>query len=154
VAPIRRESGVLTDVYQPVCADHSPRPLKASGPATRSGRDHSLAITVCPVESSEECPRTRRPGPAVPERHRGGTPYGIRTRVTRTVTSAGQALWGRVTQFFAGSLLGALILGRKRDRCKHCNKPLTDQEGILVNKDDSYDCADNPDGDHHQLKRK
>ncbi len=78
----------------------------------------------------------------MPERHRGGTPYGIRTRVTRTVTSAGQALWGRVTQFFAGSLLGALILGRKRDRCKHCNKPLTDQEGILVNKDDSYDCAD------------
>ena len=69
-------------------------------------------------------------------------------------TAAGQALWGRITQFFAGSILGALILGRKRDRCRHCNKPLTDQEGILVDEDDNYECADNPDGDHHQLKRR
>jgi hypothetical protein len=69
-------------------------------------------------------------------------------------TAAGQALWGRITQFFAGSILGALILGRKRDRCRHCNRPLTDQEGILVDQDDSYECADNPDGDHHQLKRR
>ena len=69
-------------------------------------------------------------------------------------TAAGQALWGRITQFFAGSILGALILGRKRDRCRHCNKPLTDQEGILVDENDDYECSDNPDGDHHQLKRK
>ena len=69
-------------------------------------------------------------------------------------TAAGQALWGRITQFFAGSILGALILGRKRDRCRHCNKLLTDQEGILVDEDDDYECSDNPDGDHHQLKRK
>ncbi|MEO2155323.1 MAG: hypothetical protein ABGY30_01755, partial [Acidimicrobiales bacterium] len=69
-------------------------------------------------------------------------------------TAAGQALWGRITQFFAGSILGALILGRKRDRCRHCNKPLTDQEGILVDEDDYYECAENPDGDHHQLKRR
>jgi len=27
-------------------------------------------------------------------------------------------------------------------------------EGILVDEDDSYECSDNPDGDHHQLKRK
>ena len=70
------------------------------------------------------------------------------------LTSAGQALWGRITQFFAGSILGALILGRKRDRCRHCNKLLTDQEGILVDEDDNYECADNPDGDHHQLKQR
>ena len=69
-------------------------------------------------------------------------------------TAAGQALWGRITQFFAGSILGALILGRKRDRCRHCNKPLTDQEGILVDENDNYECADNPNGDHHQLKRR
>ena len=69
-------------------------------------------------------------------------------------TAAGQALWGRITQFFAGSILGALILGRKRDRCRHCNKPLTDQEGILVDENENYECSDNPDGDHHQLKRK
>jgi hypothetical protein len=69
-------------------------------------------------------------------------------------TAAGQALWGRITQFFAGSILGALILGRKRDQCRHCNKLLVDQEGILVDEDDSYECSDNPDGDHHQLKRK
>ncbi len=70
------------------------------------------------------------------------------------LTAAGQALWGRITQFFAGSILGALILGRKRDRCRHCDKPLTDKEGIVVDEDDSYECANNPDGDHHQLKRK
>jgi len=51
-------------------------------------------------------------------------------------------------------MLGALILGLKHDRCRHCNKPLTDQEGILVDEDDNPDCADNPNGDHHQLKRK
>ena len=68
------------------------------------------------------------------------------------MTAAGQALWGRITQFFAGSILGALILGRKHTRCEHCNKPLTDQEGILVDEDENYDCADNPNGDHHQLK--
>jgi hypothetical protein len=70
------------------------------------------------------------------------------------LTTAGRALWGRITQFFAGSILGALILGRKRDRCRHCNKPLTDKEGILVDEDDSYECADNPDGDHHQPKQR
>ena len=79
---------------------------------------------------------------------------GIAVDAGLAFTAAGQALWGRITQFFAGSILGALILGRKRDRCRHCNKPLTDQEGILVDEDDNYECADNPDGDHHQLKRR
>ena len=79
---------------------------------------------------------------------------GLAVAAGLALTAAGQALWGRVTQFFAGSILGFLILGRKRNRCKHCNKPLTDQEGILVDEDENYDCADNPDGDHHQLKRK
>ncbi|MDP6912099.1 MAG: hypothetical protein QF777_11130, partial [Acidimicrobiales bacterium] len=79
---------------------------------------------------------------------------GLAVAAGLALTAAGQALWGRITQFFAGSILGALILGRKRDRCRHCNKPLTDQEGILVDKDDSYECSDNPDGDHHQLKRR
>ena len=46
------------------------------------------------------------------------------------------------------------VLGRKRDQCRHCNKLLVDQEGILVDEDDNYECSDNPDGDHHQLKRK
>ena len=79
---------------------------------------------------------------------------GLAVAAGLALTAAGQALWGRITQFFAGSILGALILGRKRDRCRHCNKPLTDQEGILVDEDDNYECADNPNGDHHQLKRK
>jgi len=28
------------------------------------------------------------------------------------------------------------------------------QEGILVDEDDNYECSDNPDGDHHQLKQR
>ena len=79
---------------------------------------------------------------------------GLAVAAGLALTAAGQALWGRITQFFAGSILGALILGRKRDRCRHCNKPLTDQEGILVDKDDNYECSDNPGGDHHELKRR
>ena len=79
---------------------------------------------------------------------------GLAVAAGLALTAAGQAMWGRITQFFAGSILGALILGRKRDRCQHCNKPLTDQEGILVDENESYECADNPDGDHHQLKRR
>jgi uncharacterized delta-60 repeat protein len=69
-------------------------------------------------------------------------------------TAAGQALWGRITQFFAGSIFGFLILGRRRNRCEHCGKRVTSQEGILVDEDANYECSDNPDGDHHQLKRK
>jgi len=69
-------------------------------------------------------------------------------------TAAGQALWGRITQFFAGSIFGFLILGRRRNRCEHCDKRVTSQEGILVDEDANYECSDNPDGDHHQLKRK
>ena len=79
---------------------------------------------------------------------------GLAVAAGLALTAAGQALWGRITQFFAGSILGALILGRKRDRCRHCNKLLTDKEGILVDEDDSYECVDNPDGDHHELKRR
>ena len=70
------------------------------------------------------------------------------------LTAAGQALWGRITQFFAGSILGFLILGRRKNRCEHCGKRVTSQEGILVDEDDNYECSDNPDGDHHQLKRR
>ena len=79
---------------------------------------------------------------------------GLAVAVGLALTANGQARWGRITQFFAGSILGVLILGRKRDRCRHCNKLLTDKEGILVDEDDSYECADNPDGDHHELKRR
>ena len=70
------------------------------------------------------------------------------------ISAAGQALWRRITRFLAGSILGFLILYRKRDRCWHCNKLLTDREGILVDEDDNYECADNPDGDYHRLDRR
>ena len=32
-------------------------------------------------------------------------------------------------------------------------KRLTDQDGVLVDEDENYDSADNPNGDHHPLKR-
>ncbi len=70
------------------------------------------------------------------------------------LTSAGQLTWKRITGFLAGSILGFLILGRKRTRCEHCNKLVTSKEGVLVDEDDKYECADNPDGDHHQLEEK
>ena len=82
------------------------------------------------------------------------TAAGLAAAACLALTGAGQRLWGKIAQFLAGSIFGFLILGRKRDRCRHCNKLLTDQEGILVDEDDSYECADNPDGDHHQLKRR
>jgi hypothetical protein len=70
------------------------------------------------------------------------------------LTPAGQLMWKRITGFLAGSILGFLILGRKRNRCEHCNKLVTSKEDVLVDEDDNYECADNPDGDHHQLKEK
>ena len=70
------------------------------------------------------------------------------------LTSAGQLMWKRITGFLAGSILGFLILGRKRNRCEHCNKLVTSKEGILIDEDDNYECDDNPDGDHHQLGEK
>ena len=47
-----------------------------------------------------------------------------------------------------------LLLAVRRRRCEHCGKRVTSQEGILIDEDDNYECSDNPDGDHHQLKRK
>jgi hypothetical protein len=40
--------------------------------------------------------------------------------------------------------------GKTRRDCRHCGKHLTGQDGVLVDPDDNPDCANNPDGDHHQ----
>ena len=53
----------------------------------------------------------------------------------------------------AGTTAGLLLLlVARRRRCEHCGKPLTDQDGTLVDADNNSECADNPDG-HHQLKQ-
>ena len=70
------------------------------------------------------------------------------------LTSTGQLIRRRINGFLAGSILGFLILGRKRNRCEHCNKLVTSKEGILVDEDDNYECDENPEGDHHQLEEK
>ncbi|MBH02130.1 MAG: hypothetical protein CL469_05645, partial [Acidimicrobiaceae bacterium] len=70
------------------------------------------------------------------------------------LTSAGQLMRRRITGFLAGSILGFLILGRKRTRCEHCNKQLSSKDGVLVDEDDNYECDKNPEGDHHQLEEK
>jgi hypothetical protein len=79
---------------------------------------------------------------------------GLAAAAGLALTSAGQTLWRKITGFLAGSILGFLILGRKRNRCEHCNKLVTSKEGILVDEDDNYECDENPEGDHHQLKEK
>ncbi|MEE3206054.1 MAG: thrombospondin type 3 repeat-containing protein, partial [Actinomycetota bacterium] len=66
-------------------------------------------------------------------------------------TGSGTNWWKPVVAALAAGLL--LLLVSRRRRCQHCEKRLTDQEGILVDEDDNYECADNPDGDHHELKR-
>ena len=35
--------------------------------------------------------------------------------------------------------------------CRHCGKRLTDKNGVLVDPDGNPNCANNPDGDHHEL---
>ena len=79
---------------------------------------------------------------------------GLAAAAGLALTSAGQLIRKRVTGFLAGSILAFLILGRKRNRCEHCNKLVTSKEGILVDEDDNYECDENPDGDHHQLEEK
>mgnify|MGYP001392457970 CR=1 FL=1 len=83
-----------------------------------------------------------------------GTLAGLAAVAGLGLTSAGQLMWKRITGFLAGSILGFLILGRKRNRCEHCNKQLSSKDGVLVDEDDNYECDDNPEGDHHQLKEK
>ena len=79
---------------------------------------------------------------------------GLAAAAGLALTSAGQLIRKRITGFLAGSILAFLIFGRKRNRCEHCNKLVTSKEGVLVDEDDKYECADNPDGDHHQLEEK
>ena len=83
-----------------------------------------------------------------------GALAGLAAAAGLALTSAGQTLWRKITGFLAGAILGFLILGRKRNRCEHCNKLVTSKEGILVDEDDNYECDENPEGDHHQLKEK
>ena len=47
-----------------------------------------------------------------------------------------------------------LLLAARRLHCRHCGKRLTDRDGVLVDPDDNYECLDNPDGEHHQLKQR
>ena len=82
------------------------------------------------------------------------TAVGLAAAAGLALTGAGQRLWGKISQFLAGSIFGFLILGRRKNRCEHCGKRITSQEGILVDEDDNYECADNPNGDHHQLKQR
>ena len=79
---------------------------------------------------------------------------GLAAAAGLALTSAGQLIRKRITGFLAGSILAFLILGRKRNRCEHCNKLVKSKEGILIDEDDNYECDDNPDGDHHQLEEK
>ena len=79
---------------------------------------------------------------------------GLAAAAGLALTSVGQLIRKRITGFLAGSILAFLILGRKRNRCEHCNKLVTSKEGILVDEDDNYECEENPDGDHHQLEEK
>ena len=67
-------------------------------------------------------------------------------------TGSGTNWWKPVVAALAAGLL--LLLALRRRRCQHCEKRLTDRDGVLVDEDDNYECADNPDGDHHQLKRR
>ncbi len=67
-------------------------------------------------------------------------------------TGSGTNWWKPAVAVLAAGLLLLLVLRRRR--CQHCEKRLTDRDGVLVDEDDNYECSDNPDGDHHQLKRK
>jgi hypothetical protein len=67
--------------------------------------------------------------------------------------TGGSTNWWKpaIAALVAGLLL---LLAVRRLRCQHCGKRLTDRDGVLVDPDDNPDCVDNPDDDHHQLKRK
>ena len=75
------------------------------------------------------------------------------TQTTPETTTSGRTWWQPLLAV-AGAATGLLLLlVARRRRCEHCGKPLTDQDGTLVDADNNYECADNPDG-HHQLKQR
>ena len=121
-------------------------PLDANDPGVGS-------VEASGVESTEAS-GTTDDGGSFPTGGLIATVAGLAAAAGLALTGAGQRLWGRISQFFAGSIFGFLILGRRKNRCEHCGKRVTSQEGILVDEDDSYECSDNPDGDHHQLKQR
>ena len=47
--------------------------------------------------------------------------------------------------------LGVFIAAAKRpQRCQHCERQVTEQDGILVDRHGNPECPDNPDGNHHE----
>jgi hypothetical protein len=77
-----------------------------------------------------------------------------REALTQTIpeTTSSGSRWQPWLAVVAAAASLVLLLAVRRRRCEHCGKRVTDQEGILVDEDENYDCADNPNGDHHQLK--
>jgi len=60
-------------------------------------------------------------------------------------------------------LLLLLIVAKRPQRCRHCEKNIskkdgivvdgTPQDGVLVDRNGNHECADNPDGNRHEMKR-
>ena len=51
-------------------------------------------------------------------------------------------------------LLLLLIVAKRPQRCRHCEKNVSERDGILVDRNDNPECSDNPDGNHHEPKPK
>ena len=43
-----------------------------------------------------------------------------------------------------------IVAVKRRQRCQHCEKDITEQDGILVDRHGNPECPDNPDGNHHE----
>ena len=81
----------------------------------------------------------------------------IRQALTQTTpeTTTNSSTWWQPLLAVVGAAAGLLLLAAaRRRRCEHCGKPLTYQAGTLVDGDNNYECADNPDGNHHEKRQR
>ncbi|SVA88175.1 uncharacterized protein METZ01_LOCUS141029 [marine metagenome] len=81
----------------------------------------------------------------------------IRQALAQTTpeTTTSDGTWWQPLLAVAGAAAGLLLLlAARRRRCEHCGKSLTDQDGTLVDGDNNPECADNPDGNHHEKRQR
>ncbi|MEE3187306.1 MAG: hypothetical protein VX285_07240, partial [Actinomycetota bacterium] len=116
-------------------------PVVETPQATSELIEETPAVEVTPVDELSEPATTPELVEDVPARF---TPGG-----SRPTQRAGVPWWT-----FAAIPFVIILVVKRRRRCVHCDRRLTEVDGILIDSDNNDECALNDGGVNHQFGRR